>query len=106
MPCSGVSTNMRYIEDEHTELKRTMSDSLPKEIVAFLNSGGGTIYIGVEDNGSIKGVDDLDETLKKLADLIEFQILPDCRELVSLGTRYENGRHVVEIDVQPGQALF
>ena len=106
MPCGEGLSIMKYVESEHTELKRTMSDSLPKEIVAFLNSGGGTIYIGVGDDGSIKGVDDLDETLKKLADLIEFQILPDCRELVSLGTRYENGRHVVEIDVQPGQALF
>lgn len=106
MPGRGVFSSMRYTENEHTELKRTISDSLPKEIVAFLNSDGGTIYIGVEDDGSIKGVDDLDGTLKKLADLIEFQILPDCRELVSLGTRYENGRHVVEIDVQPGQALF
>ena len=106
MPGRGVFSSMRYTENEHTELKRTISDSLPKEIVAFLNSDGGTIYIGVEDDGSIKGVDDLDGTLKKLADLIEFQILPDCRELVSLGTRYEEGRHVVEIDVQPGHALF
>ena len=106
MPGRGVFSSMRYTENEHTELKRTISDSLPKEIVAFLNSDGGTIYIGVEDDGSIKGVDDLDGTLKKLADLIEFQILPDCRELVSLGTRYEEGRHVVEIDVQPGNALF
>ena len=106
MPGRGVFSSMRYTENEHTELKRTISDSLPKEIVAFLNSDGGTIYIGVEDDGSIKGVDDLDGTLKKLSDLIEFQILPDCRELVSLGTRYEEGRHVVEIDVQPGHALF
>ena len=106
MPGRGVFSSMRYTENEHTELKRTISDSLPKEIVAFLNSDGGTIYIGVEDDGSIKGVDDLDGTLKKLADLIEFQILPDCRGLVSLCTRYENGRKVVEIDVQPGNALF
>ena len=106
MPGRGVFSSMRYTENEHTELKRTISDSLPKEIVAFLNSDGGTIYIGVEDDGSIKGVDDLDGTLKKLADLIEFQILPDCRGLVSLCTRYENGRKVVELDVQPGNALF
>ena len=106
MPGRGVFSSMRYTENEHTELKRTISDSLPKGIVAFLNSDGGTIYIGVEDDGSIKGVDDLDGTLKKLADLIEFQILPDCRGLVSLCTRYENGRKVVEIDVQPGNALF
>ena len=106
MPGRGVFSSMRYTENEHTELKRTISDSLPKEIVAFMNSDGGTIYIGVEDDGSIKGVDDLDGTLKKLADLIEFQILPDCRGLVSLCTRYENGRKVVEIDVQPGNALF
>ena len=74
MPCGEGLSIMKYVESEHTELKRTMSDSLPKEIVAFLNSGGGTIYIGVGDDGSIKGVDDLDETLKKLAPIGNIRI--------------------------------
>ncbi len=41
-------------ENETTEFKRELTDSLEKEVVAFLNSGkGGDIYIGVDDDGTI-----------------------------------------------------
>ena len=39
-----------YFEDEHTELKRELIDEIKSEIIAFLNSDGGIIYVGVEDN--------------------------------------------------------
>ena len=95
-----------YLEDEHAELKRTFNDSVIKEIVAFLNTDGGIVFIGVEDDGKVCGVPKLDETLKKVADIVEAQILPDCRDLVELGTRYENGKHVVVVKVARGANLF
>jgi len=97
---------MKYLEDEHTELKRIFNDTIVKEIVAFLNSDGGKVYIGVEDGGEVCGVDKLDETMKKVSDIIDGQILPDCRDLVELGTRYEGGKHVVEITVSRGSDLY
>ena len=42
-----------YIESEIMELKERYMDSICKEIVAFLNSDGGQIVIGVKDNGEI-----------------------------------------------------
>ena len=51
---------MLFQETERTELKRVFNDSLPKEIVAFLNSFDGTVYIGVEDDGTVVGVNNLD----------------------------------------------
>lgn len=56
---------MIFQETEKVELKRILNDSLPKEIVAFLNSLDGVIYIGVEDNGTVVGVNNLDETQKE-----------------------------------------
>lgn len=44
---------MRYYESSTTELKREITDELKKEIIAFLNTHGGTIYVGVNDDGSI-----------------------------------------------------
>lgn len=55
---------MKFQETEYIELKRILSDSLPKEIVAYLNSYNGTIYIGVADDGTPIGVDDLDNYQK------------------------------------------
>ena len=38
---------MKYEESDRVELKREMIKDLGKEIIAFLNTYGGTIYIGV-----------------------------------------------------------
>ena len=39
---------------------------------------GGTIYIDVNDDGSVCGVQNLDESLKKIADILENQIRIWC----------------------------
>ena len=57
---------MIFQETERTELKRELNDSVIKEIVAFLSSFDGTVYIGVNDDGTPRGVKDLDETQKKI----------------------------------------
>ena len=79
---------MIFAETEKIELKQKFNDSLPKEIVAFLNTDGGTIYIGVNDDGTVCGVENLDESLKKIADILENQVLPDPRSFVELGTKF------------------
>lgn len=42
---------MKYYESEVTELKREVTPEIKKEIIAFLNTHGGTIYVGVDDRG-------------------------------------------------------
>lgn len=52
------------IDIEFKELDRekgTLPNSLPKEIVAFANTEGGELYIGVSDDGSVVGVEDTDD---------------------------------------------
>ena len=46
-------------EDSRHQFKRTIAhpDALAAELVAFSNSGGGTLFIGVNDDGSIAGLD-------------------------------------------------
>ena len=48
---------MAYIESEKLELKVQYTTEIKKEIVAFLNSDGGTLIIGVDDNGKVIGVE-------------------------------------------------
>ncbi len=54
-----------YIESETLELKEKYTDMLCRENVSFLNATGGTIIIGVKDDGTVVGVDKIDETFKK-----------------------------------------
>lgn len=95
-----------FAETEKTELKQKYADSVVKEIVAFLNTDGGTVLIGVNDDGTVCGVSDLDEVLKRIADIIESQILPDPRQFVELGTKFVEQKHVVEIKVGKGEDLY
>lgn len=97
---------MIFQETEKVELKRILNDTLPKEIVAFLNSFDGTIYIGVEDDGTVVGVNALDETQKKIADIITTQILPNPQSFVDLGTKFVDGKNVIEIKVAKGNSLY
>lgn len=44
---------MKYEESPNVELKSELVDDVKHELLAFLNSHGGTIYIGVDNGGSV-----------------------------------------------------
>ena len=97
---------MVFQETEKTELKRILNDSFVKEVVAFLNTMDGTIYIGVEDDGTPVDVNNLDEVLRNVADIITAQILPNPQEFIKIGTVYESGKQVIEVSVKKGNGLY
>ena len=65
-----VATNMDYAENETTELKSIYVDDIKKEIIAFANTFGGTIYIGIEDDGRICGVEDADAVMQQVMKML------------------------------------
>ena len=50
--------------------------------MAFLNTRDGTIYIGVDDNGNVVGVSNVDKTMREIRDIIRDQILPLQKDYV------------------------
>lgn len=48
---------MTYKESSTIELKEIFIDKIKHEIIAFLNSEGGVIYVGVSDDGTVVGID-------------------------------------------------
>ncbi len=56
-------------EGQFIEFKETVDKNLQKEIVAFANASGGTIYIGVTDSGVIKGTTITNRMKSQLQDL-------------------------------------
>ena len=52
---------MRFQETETVELKSIVLDDIKKEIIAFANCDGGTVYVGVTDDGTVLGVESADE---------------------------------------------
>jgi len=80
-------------ESFFVEFKEKLDKSLAKEIVAFSNSQGGRIFIGITDNGEIKGI--------KITNKVKSQIFDTARNCdppigIKLST-YKNRILVVEV---------
>ena len=57
-------------ESQVVEYKRKWRDDFLKELCAFANSQGGTLYIGVEDDGSIAKLDNVQVLMENLPNKI------------------------------------
>ena len=68
---------MTFVETLTIELKRQLTPSLTKEIVAFANTEGGTVYIGVEDDGNVIGVPEAAAVEEAVNNMIHDAIEPD-----------------------------
>lgn len=89
---------MQY-EGERVEYKLQMVDDIYKEVIAFANTDGGVIYIGIDDNGNLIGIDNVDETYTRLTNGIRDAIAPD----VTMFVRYVlQDNKVIRIEVGEG----
>ena len=71
---------MSFRESEVIELKARIVADICKEVIAFANTRGGTLYIGVEDNGNVVGGDFIirmkrtNETLRILFGNVPYEV--------------------------------
>lgn len=93
-------------EDDRVELKEKISKSLPKEIVSFLNTEGGTIYIGINKKREIVGLDNVDEAMIKISHIITDQISPRCVSYVKQKHEIMDGKDVIVINIFKGIQLY
>ena len=89
---------MQY-ESERIEYKSQMIEDLYREVIAFANSNGGVIYIGIDDQGNLTGIDNVDETYTRITNGIRDAIAPD----VTMFVRYIiQDNKVIQIEVGEG----
>lgn len=89
---------MQY-ESERIEYKSQMIENLYREVIAFANSDGGVIYIGIDDQGNLTGIDNVDETYTRITNGIRDAIAPD----VTMFVRYIlQDNKVIQIEVGEG----
>ena len=73
---SNMQPNSLHIETNRREYKEQVTENLEKEVVAFLNSNGGRIYIGIRKDGEVVGVDNPDEMQLQIKDRLINNIRP------------------------------
>ena len=72
-------------ESKFHEFKLILNERFERSIVAYLNSTtGGTIYIGVNDDGEIIGVENPDKVQLQIADRIKNNIAPETLGLYDI----------------------
>ena len=89
---------MNY-ETENIEFKASYTDNIYKEIIAFANTEGGTLYIGVDNNGVACGINDIDDVYTRITNGVRDAIVPD----ITMFIRYELQKNdVIKISVSEG----
>ncbi|EHL04982.1 divergent AAA domain protein [Desulfitobacterium hafniense DP7] len=95
---------MKRSEDATTEFKRDYVDDIKKTVIAFANTSGGTLYIGIDDSGQAVGIGDVDNTLLRVSNAIRDTIKPDVTLFVNYEVQMVDNRHIIKITVQKGTA--
>ncbi len=85
-----------------TRLKRFVVDEIKKEIIAFANCDGGKLYIGVQDDGTVIGVDNPDGVSLQISNMVRDAIKPDVTMFLHYKTIEESGKEIVVVDIQRG----
>lgn len=93
---------MLFRESETIELKEVVVDDIKKEIIAFANCDGGKLYIGVQDDGTVVGVDNADSVSLQISNMVRDAIKPDVTMFLHYETIVENGKSIVAVDIQCG----
>lgn len=89
-------------ETESVEFKRELNESIKKELIAFANTYGGEIYIGIDDDGKIIGLDNAKQDLEAVSNIIRDSVKPDLALLTSVKIVKIEGKEVIKIEVLKG----
>lgn len=86
-------------ENENIEFKLQFTEDLYKEVIAFANTNGGVIHIGIDNSGNAVGVNDVDETYMRITNGIRDAITPDITMFVKYSLQ---DNYVINISVAEG----
>ncbi len=94
---------INVIEDKRNEFKMKLTDDFEKEVIAFLNTEGGNLFIGIDDKGNItnniKNIDLLQRTIK---DRIKDNIRPSTLGLFDVVVNEKNNQKYIQIIIARG----
>ncbi|NCU32493.1 MAG: ATP-dependent DNA helicase, partial [Candidatus Moranbacteria bacterium] len=83
------------VENQHTEFKKIWKDECLKSLCAFANAQGGKLFIGLNDEGDVIGIDNH----KKLLDDLPNKIRDILGLFPQINHKTEKGKHYIEIVV-------
>ena len=94
---------LNIIEDVRNEFKIKLTDKFEEEVISFLNTNGGNIFIGVDDKGNVVGISgNIDFIQRKIKDRIKDNIMPSTLGLYDVVVLEENGKKYIKVIIARG----
>lgn len=95
---------MELRESDRMEFKLEVNERICKTVIAFANTLGGTIYVGIDDFGNPVGIpsDELDGEMLRLSNLIHDLVCPEIMQFVSIEPYDLDGKTLIKIGVDVG----
>jgi ATP-dependent DNA helicase RecG len=90
------------METSRLEWKRTFTEDLKKELVAFANTDGGELIIGLADDGSVVGVENPDQVSAQVTNMLRDAISPDITLISRVEIRFQNEKALIHVNVNRG----
>ena len=93
---------MTFTESDIVELKSEVVGDICKEVIAFANTKGGTLYVSIKNDGDVIGIDNADSVILQLNNMIRDSIKPDVTMFVRYETQTIDEKKIVAVIVQKG----
>ena len=93
---------MKRFGNVDLEFKEIYVPDIKKEVIAFANSEGGMLYVGIRKDGTIVGVEDPDDVMLRIAGSLKDSICPDVMPFVKISAVKKEEKTVIEVSVEVG----
>lgn len=94
---------MKNTETNRFENKEQLNEDFEQEVIAFLNyKEGGIIYVGINKNGQVVGVENTDLTQLQIKDRIKNNIQPSTLGLFDVTVETIDNKDVIKVIISSG----
>ena len=94
---------MQNTETNRIENKEQLNEDFEQEVIAFLNyKEGGIIYVGINKNGQVAGVENTDLTQLQIKDRIKNNIQPSTLGLFDVTVETIENKEVIKVIISSG----
>lgn len=94
---------MKNLETNRIENKEQLNEDFEQEVIAFLNyKEGGIIYVGINKNGQVVGVENTDLTQLQIKDRIKNNIQPSTLGLFDVTVETIENKEVIKVIISSG----
>ena len=87
---------LNFIESQTVEFKQIWKDEYLKTICAFANSEGGSLYIGLDDDAVVLGIENIEELIEILSNKINNRL----GLIVKIFHKIQENKHYLQIKIE------